>query len=72
MGASLIRISECNHLTTTPSKVKLHSYSGESIPVLGTVDVCVKYGDQTAILPLLVVRGAAPSLLVGCTQIGLA
>lgn len=31
--------------------------------MLGTVDVVVKYGDQTAILPLLVVKGEGPSLL---------
>ena len=28
-------------LTVLPSRVKLHSYSGEAIPVLGTVDVMV-------------------------------
>ena len=31
--------------------------------MLGTVDVVVKYGDQTATLPLLVVKGEGPSLL---------
>ena len=46
-----------------PSNVRLHSYSGESIPVVGTVNVVVKYGTQTATLPLLVVKGAGPSLL---------
>ena len=46
-----------------PSSVRLHSYSGESIPVVGTVNVVVKYGNQTATLPLLVVKGAGPSLL---------
>ena len=46
-----------------PSSVRLHSYSGESIPVVGTVNVVVKYGTQTATLPLLVVKGAGTSLL---------
>ena len=48
-GASLTILSErtiCEQwpeLTVLPSQVKLHSYSGEAIPVLGTVDVVVKY-----------------------------
>lgn len=68
-GASLTILSECTlreqwpELTVLPSRIKLHSYSGEAIPVLGTVDVVVKYGDQTATLPLLVVKGEGPSLL---------
>ena len=45
-----------------PSSIRLHSYSGESIPVVGTVNVVVKYVNQTAI-PLPVVKGAGPSLL---------
>lgn len=44
-------------------EVELHSYSGESVPVTGTTEVAVKYGSQTATLPLLVVRGEGPSLL---------
>ena len=50
-------------MTVLPSQVKLHSYSGEAIPVLGTVDVVVKYGVQIATLPLLVVKGEGPNLL---------
>ena len=67
-GASLTLISECTlrehwpDLKLSPSRITLHSYSGESIPVLGTVDVVVKYVDQTATLPLLVVKGEGPSL----------
>lgn len=45
-------------LNLSPSGVTLHSYSSEPIPVIGTVDVGVKYG---AILPLLVVKGERPS-----------
>ena len=68
-GASLTLVSECTlhdlwpDTCVTPSKVKLHSYSGETIPVLGNVDVLVKYGHQSASLPLLVVKGAGSSLL---------
>lgn len=69
MGASLTLVSERTlhdlwpDICVTPSKVKLHSYSGESIPVLGTVDVLVKYGHQSVSLPLQVVKGTGPSLL---------
>ena len=68
-GASLTLISERTlqqhwpDLKLSPSQITLHSYSGESIPVLGTVDVVVKYVDQTATLPLLVVKREGPSLL---------
>lgn len=37
-------------LQLSPSKVQLHSYPGESIPALGTVDVLVNYADQEATL----------------------
>ena len=30
--------------------VTLHSYSGESIPIVGTVDICVKYNGQEVVL----------------------
>ena len=49
--------------TLATSTITLHSYSGESIPVLGTVDVRVKYGGQEVTLPLLIVKGEGPSLL---------
>ncbi len=68
-GASLSLVSERTfrdfwpELTLSPSGITLHSYSGESIPVVGTVEVRVKYRDQEAILPLLVVKGEGPSLL---------
>lgn len=42
------------------SKITLHSYSGELIPV---ISVLVKYGGQEAVLPLLVVEGDGSSLL---------
>ena len=41
----------------------LHSYSGESIPVVGLIRVSVKYEDQESLLPLLIVEGDGPSLL---------
>ena len=47
------------------STVKLKSYSGENIPVLGQMDVLVKYNHQEENLPLLhpvVVKGGGCSL----------
>ena len=70
-SAFLMIVSECTlheqwpKLTVLPSQVKLHSYSGETIPVSGTVDLVVKYGDQIATLPLSVVKGEGPSLWAG-------
>ena len=46
-----------------PSQVRLCSYSGEPIPVIGSVEVNVAYKQQSARLPLLVVLGDGPSLL---------
>ena len=43
--------------------VKLHSYSGESVPLVGTAQVTVKYQGQVATLPLIMVKGEGPSLL---------
>ena len=68
-GASLTLMSEQTFhnqwpiATLATSTITLHSYSGESIPVLGTVDVRVKYGGQEVTLPLLIVKGEGPSLL---------
>ena len=39
------------------STVKLKSYSGEDIPVIGQTEVLVKYNQQEENLPLLVVKG---------------
>ena len=45
-----------------PSNTQLHYYSGESISVLGQIQVEVSYGDQCVKLPLLVVAGGGPNL----------
>lgn len=49
----------------TESTIVWSSYNGpgELSPVLGTIDVCVKYSNQETTLPLLVVKGDRPSLL---------
>ena len=43
--------------------VKLRSYSGETVPVVGTTGVTVKYRIPVASLPLLVVKKEGPSQL---------
>ena len=68
-GASLTLVSERTFqeywpsMALSPTGVKLHSYSGESVPVVGTAQVNVKYQGQVATLPLIVVKGEGPSLL---------
>ena len=44
------------------SSTKLHSYSGESISVLGQLQIDVSYDGQCVELPLLVVSGKGPKL----------
>lgn len=67
-GASLTLVSERTFRECWPTLklahtgVKLHSYSGESVPVVGTADVTVKYESQVVTVPLIVVKGEGPSL----------
>ena len=71
-GASVSLISEQTFQTLWTKKhapglrrpeVQLRTYSGERLRVLGELDVKVRYGNQVAVLPLIVVRGEGPSLL---------
>ncbi|KAI4895153.1 hypothetical protein NFI96_009265 [Prochilodus magdalenae] len=52
-----------SHLPLEESKMQLSTFSGENIPLLGQVTVKVKYEDQRANLPLVIVRGDRPALL---------
>ena len=45
------------------SEVRLQTYLGEAIPVIGSVVVNVEYEGQHAELPLVVVKGSGPTLL---------
>jgi len=47
----------------TRTEARLKSYAGEPIAVEGSINVDVKYLDQYASMPLLVVTGDGPSLL---------
>ena len=71
-GASLSLISEKTYLTVwTDSKrpllqatsTCLQTYTGERIPVLGSLRVQVSHHSQTKQLSLLVVKGQGPALL---------
>ena len=67
-GAAMSLISEGTYqkffsdIILQKSTVKLKSYSGEEIPVLGQMEVLVKYNHQEQNLPLLVVKGDGRSL----------
>ena len=50
-------------LEISQSETTLHSYSGESVPVVGLISVSVKDEDQESLLPWLIVEGDGPSLL---------
>ena len=71
-GASLSIISEATYqsLWTAEFKpplkttdIKLHTYTKESLQVLGSIEIDVIYKEQSKCLPLLVVGGNGPSLL---------
>ncbi len=68
-GASLSVMSEQEFRNLWPkhplvaSDVTLHSYSGECIPVVGSVDVSVQYKGKLQTLPLVIVKGVSPSLV---------
>lgn len=71
-GASLSIISEAtyNSLWTADSKpplkatnVKLHTYTKESLQVLGSIEIEVVYKEQKRNLPLLIVAGNGPNLM---------
>ncbi|KAJ8348953.1 hypothetical protein SKAU_G00275420 [Synaphobranchus kaupii] len=51
------------HLPLQPTSLILRTYTGESVPTEGVVNVTVKVNNQTAKLPLYVVKGNFPSLL---------
>ena len=46
-----------------PTKIHLCAYSGEPIEVLGSIDMTVTYKEQSACVPLPVVKHSGPSLL---------
>ncbi|XP_061156017.1 uncharacterized protein K02A2.6-like [Syngnathus typhle] len=74
-GCSLTVMSEKTFLTTwrtnktpciKPVRLKLETYTGDRVEVVGAAQVQVKYKKQRAKLPLVVVKGDGPSLLGRC------
>ena len=67
-GASLSIISEetfnkeFNQTELKPTDITLQTYSGEPLTILEMMDAKIVYNDQSAILPLIVVKGHGPSL----------
>ena len=58
------KITEQNHIQPLQhSDLKLKSYSGETIPVLGQVPVVVRHGQQECKLFVYVVGGEGPDLM---------
>lgn len=52
------------HFSGTPLKpfsTRLHTYTGHPVQVTGQFNVHLKYQNQSATLPLLVVKGSGPS-----------
>ena len=41
----------------------LRTYTGEKVPLLGTVKTTIKYKDQTTTLPVLIVKGQGPNII---------
>ena len=63
MGASLSVINQTTYSQISrggslqKTEVKLKTYTGESIPVIGSIKVHVKHKGQKEVLPVLVVEG---------------
>lgn len=51
------------HLTLRATKLKLKTYTGQSVRVLGAVNVTVTHNNQEKTLPLHIVSGNLPALL---------
>lgn len=71
-GASFMLISESMYRKLWPvqltpqlqeTSVKLTTYTGEAVPILGAIEVTVAHNGQEKSLQLLVVHGDGPSLL---------
>ncbi|CAB4020384.1 Hypothetical predicted protein [Paramuricea clavata] len=51
------------NLELKESKVRLNTYTGEQVKVLGQLETSVKYDDQEGVWPLLVITGKGPNLI---------
>ena len=68
-GVALFVVSEATFRRKWPEKslestvTRLRMYTGELVPALGSITVCVQHGTNEGELPLFVVKGDGPSLL---------
>lgn len=68
-GAAVSLISELtykeslSYIPINKTIIQLTAYSGEKIPLLGSINVPVQYGSQNETLPLVIVKGERPALL---------
>ena len=75
-GAAMSLISESTQkslfpdITLRPTKVTLHTYTSEVVPVKGELDVHAKYEQQSCYLSLLIVHRSGPSIEIGCQRFG--
>ena len=63
MGEDTYRLIQDSASSLQQSSVKLHTYTGEPIKVIGATDVTVEHNDQSMTLPLIVMKGEGPPLL---------
>ena len=55
--------NELRGMTLRPSSAVLKTVTGETVKLLGELDVQVEHNNQKVCLPLIVIKGNGPSLL---------
>ena len=63
MVAEAVYREKLQHLLLRATRLKLRTYTGEPVPVLGVVDVAVEHNGQKKTLPLYIIQGNRPALL---------
>lgn len=63
MVSEAVYKEKLKHLALRDTKLKLKTYTGESVPVLGAVNVKVEHNKQKEVLPLYIIAGNRPALL---------
>ena len=63
MVSEAVYKEKLQHLALRETKLKLRTYTGEPVPVLGVVDVTVEHNEQKKTLPLYIIQGNRPALL---------
>ena len=56
-SATMINKSTFHQIWPKQKPDLLRTYTGEKVPLLGTVKTTIKYQDQTTTLPVLIVKG---------------